>query len=976
MLNVSAATWNALSQLLDEALNLEPAARAEWLAQLATTQPQLAPTLQRLLAAETSSETADILARAPRLASLLEESRPTALAARARVGPYRLKRELGAGGMADVWLAERADGAFTRDVALKLPIMTRLRRDLAQRFARERDILARLEHPHIARLYDAGVSEDGLPYLAMEYVDGLPITHYCDTHKLEIAARLRLFGQVLDAVQFAHASLVIHRDLKPSNILVAASGEVRLLDFGIAKLLAENDIAHETQLTQMAGRAMTPDYASPEQIKGESLTIATDVYSLGVVLYELLAGCRPYRLKVQSSAQLENAILATEPSKPSSALTNEAAHARGMTMSRLCRMLSGDLDTIALKALAKAPADRYLTIAAFAEDLQRHLDGRPVRARPTSWSYRAKKFIARNKLVAGAATAAVLSLLIGTGVAGWQAHQARTDQRRAEQVKAFLASIFVDIDPNYGQGARVPASAILLKASSRIDNEFGADPRLALEVATLVSNGLVETNESKAGRAVIEAALKRYESRLSSSDPQLLRARGSELRAHAAAGTLSLIAGKLPELIAKLRATDAPLTEELVFALISLATVESGSESMQPAVAATAEAAEIATRRLGENHKVSIEALHHWSNMLLGAENTVEAGAVAERGLRTALAVYQRPHPMISNLERMLAIVLMRTGRPRDAAALLAQILEDEKTVHGDGTPPVANAQFHLGYALVLSGQLRAGLEHLQLGQEGLERLTPDDHQDHLMRRITVAATYNISRLPEQALHTLDEANRAARAAGVDVDQSPLRLSRCAVLIRLGLFAEAAAEYRALETIIGRAPPLEQARASTGLALLARLEGRATDAVTAANAAIASAEKLPLMVTTRAIARAELGLALLEAGDLAAADGVLRTSRAEFSEGQVGPSPLVLDVELGLARVALSQGKRAEAVALLDEALKYWREVNPTGLDAAEFEYWHARASGLPPSAATMKTLRASPYPLHRKWISAAATKA
>ena len=414
----------------------------------------------------------------------------------------------------------------------------------------------------------------------------------------------------------------------------------------------------------------------------------------------------------------------------------------------------------------------------------------------------------------------------------------------------------------------MPASAILLKASSRIDNEFGADPRLALEVATLVSNGLVETNESKAGREVIEAALKRYESRLSSSDPQLLRARGSELRAHAAAGTLSLIAGKLPELIAKLRATDAPLTEELVFALISLANVESWSESMQPAVAAAAEAAEIATRRLGENHKLSIEALHHWSNMLLGAENTVEAGAVAERGVRTALAVYQRPHPMISNLERMLAIVLMRTGRPRDAAALLAQILEDEKAVHGDATPPVANAQVHLGYALVLSGQLRAGLEHLLVGQEALERLTPEDHQDHLMRRITVAAAYNTSRLPEQALQTLDEANRAARAAGVDVDQSPLRLGRCAILVRLGRFAEAAAEYGALETIIGRAPPLEQARASSGLALLARLEGRATDAVTAANSAIASAEKLPLMVTTRAIGSGRAGSSAARGGRL------------------------------------------------------------------------------------------------------------
>ena len=246
MLKVSAATWNALSQLLDEAFNLEPAARAVWLAELAESQPQLAPTVRKMLAAYTSSETDDFLAQSPRLASLLNESRLTALAAGARVGPYRLKRELGAGGMADVWLAERADGAFTRDVALKLPMTSRLRRDLAERFARERDILARLEHPHIARLYDAGVSEDGLPYLAMEYVDGLPIIEYSDAHRLDIAARLRLFGQVLDAVQFAHASLVIHRDIKPSNILVTSNGEVRLLDFGIAKLLAENETAHET----------------------------------------------------------------------------------------------------------------------------------------------------------------------------------------------------------------------------------------------------------------------------------------------------------------------------------------------------------------------------------------------------------------------------------------------------------------------------------------------------------------------------------------------------------------------------------------------------------------------------------------------------------------------------------------------------------------------------------------------------------
>ena len=824
-------------------------------------------------------------------------------------------------------------------------------------------------------MYDAGVSEDGLPYLAMEYVDGLPITQYCDAHKLDIAARLRLFAQVLDAVQFAHASLIIHRDLKPSNILVTASGEVRLLDFGIAKLLAENETALETQLTQMAGRAMTPDYASPEQIKGESLTIATDVYSLGVVLYELLAGCRPYRLKVLSAAQLENAILAAEPSKPSSALTDEAAHARGTTVSRLSRMLSGDLDTITLKALAKAPADRYLTIAAFAEDLQRHLDGRPVRARPTSWSYRAKKFVARNKLVAGAATAAVLSLVIGIGVAGWQAHQARIDQRRAEQVKAFLASIFLDIDPNYGQGARVPASAILLKASSRIDNEFGEDPRLALEVATLVSSGLMNTSQQKPALEIIEAALKRYQGSLSPSDPQVLRAQRIAVAAHGWAGTLPQVAPMLPDLVAKLRNTEPLLAEELVHALFYLGAVEFLAGRPESAVAAREEAAELARNRLGEHHKASIEALSHWASMLVLAGKPFEAKGVAERGVTAARAVYQRPHPMLAGLERRLAEALMRSGTPADAAVLLYQVLEDEKAIQGEDAVSVAHAQFYLGSALVFSGQLRAGLHHYSAGTEALVRLTPDDHRNHWARRRNVASAYLAARLPAEALRLLDEAERAATAAGVEeARQSPVpRMLRCVALTMQGRFQGAAAEYKALEPALARASPIERSRAIRCLALGARLEARATDAVTLANSAVKSLEGQQVSVSERASLRAELGLALLEAGDVTAADFALRTSRAEFSEGQVRPSPDVLDVEVGLARVALLQGNKTEALALLDEALKYWHEFNPTGLDAAVADYWRARANGATPSAATMKTLRASPYPLHRNWIETAA---
>ena len=386
-MDMSADTWDSLSKLLDEALDLDQEARAAWLERQSASQPEQAAALRKLLAAHATSETGDLLARLPAVKADLPETKAghERLAAGGRVGPYRLVRELGAGGMADVWLAERADGAFERKLALKLPHVSALRRDLPLRFARERDILARLEHPHIARLYDAGMSTEGLPYLAMEFVDGRPIDRYCNHERLDIAARLGLFGQALSAVQYAHANLVIHRDLKPSNILVTAGGQVRLLDFGIAKLLlADADAAHETQLTRTVGRPMTPDYASPEQIKGEPLTIASDIYSLGVVLYELLVGRRPYRLNVQSAAQLEEAIVSADPPKPSSAVVADAARLGDRGAKAATRALAGDLDTIVLKALGKTPAQRYASAAAFAEDLQRHLQGPPVRAQPDS----------------------------------------------------------------------------------------------------------------------------------------------------------------------------------------------------------------------------------------------------------------------------------------------------------------------------------------------------------------------------------------------------------------------------------------------------------------------------------------------------------------------------------------------------------------------------------------------------------------
>jgi serine/threonine protein kinase len=417
-MELSTADIALMSRLLDEALPLDDAERQTWLDNLPPEHRPLAPALRAaLLKGVAQAEVFRALATPPRLDTGAEASAvPTSdLQPGERVGPYELIKLLGTGGMAEVWLARRADGALKREVALKLPRLSRLRADLEPRFARERDILASLEHPHIARLYDAGVDPQGLPYLAMEYVQGAPLTDWCDAHRLGIAGRLTLFLQVLEAVQYAHEKQVIHRDLKSSNILVTESGQVRLLDFGIAGLL-EAETTGQLALTSVYGRALTPDCASPELLRGDPIDARSDLYSLGVLLYELLTGTRPYRLKGAASiGALDQAIATLEVKKPSTQIQPEAVAARATTHDSLARQLRDDLDAIALKALAKQPADRYPSAAALAEDLQRHGEGRPIQAQPARFPYRLRKFVRRNKVAVGISAIAASAIVAAAG---------------------------------------------------------------------------------------------------------------------------------------------------------------------------------------------------------------------------------------------------------------------------------------------------------------------------------------------------------------------------------------------------------------------------------------------------------------------------------------------------------------------------------------------------------------------------------
>lgn len=909
--------WAEVEALLDAALELAPEARAALLDDPAAGAEEVRAEARRLLAGladaaaflrEPAAEfAAPLIAAAP----LDGDAAPRRLE---RVGPYRILKEIGRGGMGAVYLAERDDGQFRMQVALKL-VPRGMDSDLAlRRFREERQILATLEHPRIARLLDGGVTEDNLPWFALEYVAGTPIDRYCDERALGIEARLELFCKVCDAVQFAHRNLVVHRDLKPGNILVAEDGEPKLLDFGIAKLL-ETGVAAAEPLTRTGMRALTPEYASPEQISHGAITTATDVYSLGVLLFELLTGRRPYPMPTRSPHEMERAILEEEPDVPSrcvtrrprppgedgatSPTTRDASRVRGTTPDRLRRRLRGDLDTIVLKALRKEPERRYASVEQLAADVRHHLDGRPVTARRDTRRYRAGKFVRRNR------TAVVTAALILALAAGFTAfHSVRVSRERtaaeqaatrAEQVAAFLVDLFRQSDPYGPAAATLSVAEIVQAGGERLERELVDQPEVRASMMSVVA--------------------KVYENLGRFDDAETMQQRALEIRRQLLPPDHPDLAGSLDHLGAvHFRKGDYASADTLLGAALA-----------------------IRRARLGERHTLVAEGINNLAALRLAQGDIEAADSLHRQALRLRRELHGPSHPDVALSLNNLAVTARRGGRHPEAEALHREALAIRRSQYGDEHPLVAASTKNLALALHSQNRFAEAKAAYQTALDLQVRLLGEQHPEVGTTLNSLASLLRMEGDYAAAEPLFRRALDVQRqAVGPDHPRIAAALDNLAGLLR-ERGEHAAAEQLARESLAMRQrllPPRHPSVAiglnSLGLILrdrgaLDEADALILDAVDITKAGLGADHEFTAIMLGNLASVAHLR------GDAAAAEAGYREALASFRSSPAGLTANAAGVMMGLAEVLLEGGRPDDAEVLFRDAHELRRAHLPPG---------------------------------------------
>jgi len=879
--------WRRIDRLFEEALDEPPEGRLEWLARACEGDAELYDAVARLLSkvetaekvlGESVTDYADTV-----LAELAAEGAGGAdgadpLPAGGRVGAYRLIEEIGRGGMGTVYLAERDDAEFEKRVALKLVKRGMDTDDILLRFRYERQILASLEHPNIARLYDGGATADGRPYLVMEYIEGVPITRYCDENRLPIEARLRLFADVCRAVQFAHQNLVVHRDIKPSNILVQPDGTVKLLDFGIAKLL-DPTAAGPTPETRVGLRIFTPEYAAPEQHTGEAVTTATDVYSLGVLLFELLTGRRPEGGAdvARPSAALGRGGTGSGDDGGAESL-DEIARRRGTTPDRLRRRLRGDLDSIVATALAREPARRYASAGQLLADVERHLAGFPVEARGASLGYRAASFVRRHRVGVAAAAAVALSLFGGLGAALWQAEraarerdEARIERARAEQVSGFVLGLFAAADPLSEERLdTLRARDLIDRGVDRVRSELADQPEVrARTLATLgdVYNSLGLYAEAQ---ALLEEAL---EAVPPSSDH--LRERAAVLThlaeladrrgAHVAVDSLTAM------VLSHYAAQGWP-PDSLYVSVLSYRGNALGVLGRRDEAAAHHEEALALVRRLEPGGKRYASLLNNFGVFYADIGEHARAEPLLRESLEIDRRIYGPDHPRLATAYNNLASSIHYQGRRTEAEPFYREAVAIGRRAFGPDHPHVAFFAENLATLLDDLGRYDEAEPHYRDALRILESaLDAEDPRLATLRRNLALNRHAVGAYGEA--ETLLRASVAALEATLGADHL----------------------YTAL------------ARASLGRTLTAA--GRASEGLPLLRTSLAVLEgQLPEGHWRLQVVRSDLGAALAATGDVAAGERLLLDSHAALLADRGPDDYSTRDARENLARYYRARG--------------------------------------------------------------------
>jgi len=686
-----------LKSLFAEAIELNNEQRSAFLSSLHTSEPELAAELSSLLTSHES--TGDFFEPL----SLAFQNTDEHIGE--HIGPYRIVREVAQGGMGEVYEAVRDDGVFKKRVAVKLVRYGLTRGELLRRFELERQTLAKLEHPNIARLLDGGTSSDNVPYLVMEFVEGRRIDEYCDTCRLSIRERLELFRTVCAAVQYAHQNLIVHRDIKPGNILVTSDGVPKLLDFGVAKLLSAEQ-STDAELTRTGSAIFTPEYASPEQVKGENVTTLSDVYSLGVLLYKLLTGQKPYEFKSSIPFEISKTIIDTEPTKPSA--KEIVIHARGESAETIRRTLNGDLDAIILTALRKEPKLRYQSVRELSEDIRRHLERLPVSARKGAAIYRVSRFVQRHR--AGAIAFVIVNLAIIAGITGivWQGEQAKRERDRAkleaakaEEINEFLQKMLSSVDPNK-KGRDVKVAEVLDASKKRIEKELNSQPEVAAALHFTVGT-------TYQGLGLYDEA-----------EPHLRKA---------LALRQELFSPAHPEIAASLR--------QLGNLLYEMGRYEESEERLRQSVAMYRNLATLDSIGLAE----SLDGL----GIVL---NNRGKNDEAEASYREALAIFRVA--LKKNDERMASVlnnlgVLSGTrGDFAEAEPLHREALGIMRSIYGEKHPRVAWTLYNLGGVVDAQGKYEQSAPLFQQALAIWRELQGEEHSTVIMTLATLASTHSL----------------------------------------------------------------------------------------------------------------------------------------------------------------------------------------------------------------------------------------